>query len=795
MAEFKISRIRYTWQGDWTASTAYNKDDVVHYNGSSYACIRQHTSSTTFNTDQIYTPPGETLATPAWSRITQGFNWRNNWAASTDYYPNDVVRYGGYLWLNTTAYTSTSVFDDNLSNWAIYATTTDWDGTWVTGTRYGVGDLVKRGSTVYKCIVGHTATSLLQDDLDSGNWEIYVQVKGFVGDWADATTYVINDLVSYGGSLMRVTDGHVSSGYLNPGHFATEIPGSKVKGEWLEATHYAEGDLVQHGGYVYRSTQNHQGKNPSDSIYQPDEVYWAIIQKGRRLVGDWSATASYKTGDVVRRGGYTYVALLDTTDDGSSLDYLDAGNWEIVVPGSAWKNAWSAGINFAVGDVVTYRGSAYQCNYEHISSDTDGEQNFPGDNGEGYDYWDIILEGTSQAGLVKPGDLLSYGLSRSNVGDGSTLGATNIPIGDEGNLLTANADDTISYSQWGISQKFFYVNPYTGVDDYDDADRGLDISKPLKSIRRALQLADDGDTTTHKTVKLSTGEFKEVLPLVVPAKTVVLGDELRSTTVKPSDAGLIESTELDNRLLILARLKIIGRNIVLNEAVSKSTGNTEDQVYVIDSEVSGTDPFGNDIIITTPIFGDVDSAAAMDEKIDHFIQYINFHVGGTGTDPDVDGTNTALASDDADVYAGRALVANKKFIVAELNAYMNAFYSDWTKDEEFDIDVGRYLEAIEYDLKYPGVYKTNLEGQFYANKTNGSNKSDMFYMRDATGLRLCTLKDLSGTLNPANVFQQYQRPTGGNYVSLDPGWGPDDDRCWITTRSPYVQNCSTFGSN
>ena len=29
MAEFKISRIRYTWRSGWTTAIVYNRDDVV----------------------------------------------------------------------------------------------------------------------------------------------------------------------------------------------------------------------------------------------------------------------------------------------------------------------------------------------------------------------------------------------------------------------------------------------------------------------------------------------------------------------------------------------------------------------------------------------------------------------------------------------------------------------------------------------------------------------------------------------------------------------------------------------
>jgi hypothetical protein len=70
----------------------------------------------------------------------------------------------------------------------------------------------------------------------------------------------------------------------------------------------------------------------------------------------------------------------------------------------------------------------------------------------------------------------------------------------------------------------------------------------------------------------------------------------------------------------------------------------------------------------------------------------------------------------------------------------------------------------------------------------------MFYVRDATGIRNCTLKGLESTLNPPAAFDLYQKPLGGAYVSLDPGWGPADNRTWITTRSPYIQGVTTIGT-
>ena len=797
MAEFKISRIRYTWKGAWTAATAYNKDDVVEYNGSSYIAIRQHTASSTFNTDQIFTPPGETLATPAWMSMTEGQNWRSDFTADTDYYPGDIVRYGGYLWINTTAYTSTSDFDTNISNWAIYATTIDWDGAWVAGAQYGIGDLVKYGSTVYKCITGHTAAASADDglELDQAKWAVYAQLKGYVGDWTDGYRYKYNDLVSYGGSLLRVTTGHTASTNLVDANFATDVPGGKAKGVWVLEDYYAVGDLVMHGGYVYQALTNHIGQVPGDSIYQVGDntIHWAIIHKGKNLVGDWVAGATYKTGDVVRRGGYTYVSLLDTTADGSSLDYLDAGNWEVVVTGQSFKNAWTEGVTYAVGDVVTFKGSAYVCNFENVASNVAGFQNFPGDNGEGYEYWDTLLEGTSQAGLVNPGDLLSYGLSRSALGDGSTLGATNIAKGTEGNILTVQSDGSADYEQYARIPKVIYVDPIVGVDDTTDADAGIDIQKPVKSIRFALEIADDGNDN-HKTVQLTTGKYEEILPLIVPKKTVVLGDELRSSSVRPAKATLT-SADTTNRGVIITHLQQVIRQLFLNQTVSKTAGNAKDQVFVIDREISQGGAGVDDQIITdTPIFSDAATADRVDTVLTEFVTYYTYAVAGTGDAPAKYGQNTASTTE-AIVNAGRVLLANKEFIAAEMSAYMTAFYPDYVQPSDLVYDVERYVIAIEWDLKYVSNYKTQLEAVYYSNKINGSQLTDMFRVRDACGVRNLSIKGLTGTLNPPNVFEQYQRPTGPSCVSLDPGWGPAHEECWIIDRSPYIQNVTNSGEN
>ena len=96
MAEFRISRFRYTWESNWTTAVTYNRDDVVYYGGSAWVCIRQHTSST-FNADLTFIPSGQTLATPAWVKMSEGRAFRGPWVTNTVYQSDELVVHGGNL--------------------------------------------------------------------------------------------------------------------------------------------------------------------------------------------------------------------------------------------------------------------------------------------------------------------------------------------------------------------------------------------------------------------------------------------------------------------------------------------------------------------------------------------------------------------------------------------------------------------------------------------------------------------------------------------------------------------------
>ena len=778
MAEFKISRIRYTWKGSWTTEILYQKDDVVRYGGSTWVCIRKHVASA-FASDQVFfLNESDTDPSPAWIKMTDGRSWRDTWQSSRLYNPGDVSLYSGNLYLCVVSHTSGNTFAENSSNWEIYLESIKWNNEWSTSTRYGVGDLVRYNSIVYKCITEHTsnASSSFGLEADQNSWEIYYEAEEYIGNWTTGVRYRVNDLVTYNGTLWVCVEGHTAGSdsdiNFDTRYWDIKLPGFEYNLEWDSETAYTVGDVVKYGGYLYYSLTNNYNRSPGSNIYQIEDyegpLDWQILSKGVNFRGEWSALSSYKTGDVVRRGGNLYVAIIDSTSDGSTIDYADESNWELLNVGSNWRGYWEENSTYSINDTVVYFGSTYKCILAHTSTNII----IPEIDGIGSDYWQLMLLVGSPTGLNNPGDLLTFDFEDDL---SETLVPLNVPIGDSGQLVTIDNVNSVFYKNYAQVNRVFYVST-DGVDDTTDLQRGISPFKPWKTVRFAAEQADD-DFAGTTTINVDTGIYEEILPIIIPARTVILGSELRSTTIKPNLP--ITNLALDSTytLAVLNKFRLIIETLLLGLPLSpaKTASNP------LDPSVLALD--------VTP-----ETAADVQSLIDNISSYINFYVNGTGAVPTVSGTNTA-STDISDLNAVAVLTANTEFLESEAIAFMRENFPEYNFDEELcKRDVRRYIDAWKYDIVYTGNYKSILAARYYRNAVLGSLTEDMFYCRDTTGVRNCTLEGLTGTLNPAGVFDIFQRPTGGAYCSLDPGWGPNDDRCWIINRSPYIQGVTTIGT-
>ena len=790
MAEFKISRFRYTWQGDWSAaSVAYNRDDVVYHNGSAWVCIRQHTSAV-FDDAQTYTAAGDTNPSPAWIKMAEGREWLGQWTGPGQRYDLDtLIVAGGNLYLCISSHLSAANFNSDLLKWDLLATGYNFRNAWAANQRYRVGDVIRYNGYTYQCILEHTSGSAAEgagvgnNDADADStaetWSTVVENYQYVGEWLALGIYRKNDLVKYGGSILKCLQDHSATTSFQNLNFQSYLPGFKFDRRWKSTEQYATGDVVSKGGTLYIAITNNNNSDPGIS-----QSNWMTIDGAVSYTGEYDSQAMtrYSKGDLVRRGGALWISLVEQITDDSSLAIFDTSNWQLVISAYNFTGAWHDNTYYNQYDVVYFRGVVYYSNSPHISS----YQDFPGDNGGDSNYWTIVIVSDENAALTYLGDLITYNLYRNVIqdgstqyalGDGSSFGTTTIPIGTQDQLLVVeNNNGDIGYKAWGHIPRVFYVRT-DGVDssltDLTDPNRGISYFKPFKTIRFALEQADDG-YAGFTSILVSTGEYQEVLPLILPARTAVVGEELRGVTVRANEPIAALANDAVYTLETLIRLGTILPNIVEGTTVSKSTGNLKIQDITVVASITESSIVGN-------LWGAI-------------ITVIDARVNDNGSSPAVTGNNTATTN------AGRLsaitiLENNREFIKAEAIAYMaqeNPTYSFNTDKCRRDVD--RFIDAVQYDLQYPGNYKSVLAGRYYANAVTGSALEDMWYVRDSSGLRNMTWKGLEGSLPALQAGEIYRIPTGGAFVSLDPGWGPADERTWVTSRSCYVQNVTTFGT-
>jgi hypothetical protein len=446
MAEFKLNRFRYNWRGQWIISTAYNRDDVVRYGGKVYVCIRQHSSaSTNIYVDINYIPPGETVGQPAWTEMLDGYNFSGPWAGTTFYALNDLVVDGGNVWRCNTPHTSTITRQANSSYWTNFVSGFNLTGNWLFGTIYSVGDVVLHGGILYRCLTGHSSGARFETDLAFNYWESIFENVEYRGEWVNYTRYKLNDLVNYGSNIWICTLAH--DGGFTENEWDIFAPGQKFIGQWSNLTSYVPNDIVRHGGNLYVAKTLNDGISPDI-----DSVAWDLVLESVFYRGTWSNTSSYAPGDLVIRGGNVYRALKDSTgvepSDTTASDGSTLGTerWSLVVPAVGWKNYWTIATDYGINDYVTFNGNTYRCIVSHVSEDW----SYPDSGSLSTPYWEIVLQGSLISAISQKGDLLIKDKSI----DGSTLQNSKISIGEDRQLLKVSPAEgaTVAGYTWSVSQ-------------------------------------------------------------------------------------------------------------------------------------------------------------------------------------------------------------------------------------------------------------------------------------------------------------------------------------------------------
>jgi len=489
MAEFKLGRIRFVWKDEWTTNTTYYQDDVVYYSGKTYICVTGHTSQSDFFADFDIVPP-------KWNLMTEGQSWKGQWSVDTYYAYGDIVSYGARLYICNTIHTSSATIADatdgleaDQSKWTVFAEGLDWKGNWTTSTRYRINDLVKYGGSTYVCNTLHVSAATAADGLevDLSNWDYVNQGLEYKNSWTAGTRYKANDLVRYGAGVWICVTEHTASA-----EFATDnanwerfVEGFQYENDWSPFRAYQPGDIVRYGGNQYLAIDSSTNLLPAQN-----PTAWEVFTEGFRFIGDWnedSANQEYKVGEVVRLGGFTYVAV----QDNAGQQPPNATYWKRLNEGFRWRGEWLDDQEYFEGDVVRYGTNSYVCTAYHISEGDDYSTETlaqPGGGAEGSrpdladsgQYWSVIAIGLEESVLTTKGDLVYF----------SGQVPTRLPIGKEGQILQVSTAGTPTWEFLQSVEDVYFVAEH-GV-DRPFPESGSNIDRPFKTIRYACEQIEKG---------------------------------------------------------------------------------------------------------------------------------------------------------------------------------------------------------------------------------------------------------------------------------------------------------------
>ena len=477
MAEFKLGRIRFVWKNTWTSATTYYIDDVVRYGARTYICAIGHTSAADFNTDLEFAPT-------KWNQMSDGQSWTGDWNVSTFYKLNDVVKYGGLLYIcndsHTSSATTASGLEADQAKWTLYAEGFDWKNSWSVSTRYKVNDLVRYGGYTYVCNTYHTSAATAASGLeaDQAKWDSFNQGIEYKSTWTTATRYKLNDVVKYGAGLWICATQHTADAAFltdsTAGRWTQFTEGAEFESTWNSATLYQPGDIVVYGGNQYIAKTVHTAASAAANpvITTAD---WDLFTEGLKFQSDWTNTTSYKIGEVVRLGGYTYLATANspantytvTAVTASTDTFTIASTTGIVVgmtvrfTGTTFGNVFTTARYFvktvAAGNITistTSGGTTFNITSDAAGSMTATVSAEP----PNASYWTRLSSGISWQGTWTDdvdyllGDAVRFGANayicllahRSEGDDGSTVGAAG------GGQANSRPDQDVTGTYWSL---------------------------------------------------------------------------------------------------------------------------------------------------------------------------------------------------------------------------------------------------------------------------------------------------------------------------------------------------------
>ena len=374
----------------------------------------------------------------------------------------------------------------------------NWTGDWTVSKSYLIDDIVKFGGNTYVAITNHTSTASTSNfySNDLSNWNVHIEGLEQKGQWQTGVYYRINDIVKFGNVVYRVTTAHTSEGtFIDETKVTEYVKGFQAEGEWEGSTEYQSGDVVNYNGSSYVAlTTSLAGFQPPQylGVSTDPEAKWSVLSDGLAGAATTYTEGTYYRGDLTQYGGYVYRHKIGVTTNVSPLQVGVGSIGNEQYNGQAIWDILVKGFNFVGNFSTTFNyhpGHIARYGSDSFVSIGNSHKNVIPTAGIGT-FWEVLASGDSSAALNTKGDILTYNGGNQRIGIGST-----------GYALAVQSNGLPGYEIVGNQTRIYYVDS----EDGSDGNNGLAPNLAFKTIKQACVAARPTTDITNMVYTASTG--------------------------------------------------------------------------------------------------------------------------------------------------------------------------------------------------------------------------------------------------------------------------------------------------
>lgn len=639
-----------------------------------------------------------------------------------------------------------------------------WKSDWAASTNYVKDDIVYYNGKAYVCLIGHISNAAdLTTDLNSStpNWELMFDGKVWKNIWATETYYTPGDIVKFKGYVYECITAHTSTNVVNLG-LPSNIPNWKIVAttynwlnEWTTNAYYDLGDVVRYNGIVYICSTKHRAAATSVLGLENHQANWIVLNTSDSWQADWKINTRYRAKDIVKYGAISYRCVIGHSSAATLALGLESnqGNWDIFLEGIEYKGNWATTSRYKKYDIVKSGSSLWRAVQGHTSTTTLRED---------ISNWEIYVPGLEYETIwensteYNKGDIVVYGgyAYTALTNNLNSVPSVNGTVQDTGDweLLVAGYrhlgdwSNTTSYKTGDVIRDQGYL--YVAIGDSINVKPNTDTSNWQVLVTGRKWKREWTDNTEYHLGDAVT---------YAGTAYICIDDHLGIESDNRPDLDIENTTDNYWRVLL--------------QGTAGNVLTTRGDLRTHDESSHTRNTIGN--------------AGFVLNAVANFIGWQNFesvpnvfYVSVEGVDQPSAGTslNTPFRTVK---YACEYVLAN----VSTNNTNSTIFIKTGIYDEILPIKVPRNCALVGDELRSTVIMPAA-----------GFESSHMFFVNNGSGIRNMTLQGLTGDL-PAGVNQyNTQQPTGGAFVSLDPGTGPNDTSVHIINKSAYVQNVSAFGT-